>query len=425
MTKNRKIIIAASATIVALVVVWAARPAPKGTSRFYSDQPYHFQVLRAFACIPFGAGDTGEILATIKNIPEGNDEIWFREWEQTAARVEKAARVYKDPMSRGYGLLRAHGYYRTAEFFMHPSDPRRFPSFRKNLNAFYEGLDALGVKYTIITVPYGSYSLKAVYYPAAGGHAKKPLILMCGGYDSTLEELYFMLAAGALQRGYSCLTFEGPGQGSIIREQGLQFTSEWEKPTGAVLDTFLKQYPRPEKIVMIGASLGGYLAPRAAAFDKRIDGVAAFDVCYDFQEAALMQVPAFVRFLYRSGFTGTVNTLMRLKMRTTPGVRWGIQNAQWTMGARSPIDLLSIFSKYTLKDVSKNIRGHVLILAGEKDHFFPVRQVDEFKKSLVNAKSVTTRIFTEQEGAAEHCQLGALSLFHAEFFNWVQEKFEK
>jgi pimeloyl-ACP methyl ester carboxylesterase len=424
--KNKKIILMVLCAATALLVLyWLVKPVPRGVSRFYSDQPYHFQVLRAFADIPFGAGDTGEILSTIRDIPEGNDEIWFREWEKTASRVEKVARSFKDPVSRGLGLLRAHGYYRTAEFFMHPSDPRRLPSFNKNRKAFYDGLDALGVKYRKITVPYGKNSLKAVYYPGNGPHARKPLILMCGGYDSTLEELYFMLAAGAIQRGYSCLTFEGPGQGSIIREQGLQFTPEWEKPTAAVLDEFLKLYSRPEKIVMIGASLGGYLAPRAAAFDTRIDGVAAYDVCYDFQEAALMQVPSIIRFLYRNGFTGTVNTIIKLKMRNTPGVRWGVQNAQWTMGAHDPIDLLSIFSKYTLKDVSKNIRGHVLILVGEKDHFFPVKQVEEFKSKLVNAKSVTTRIFTEEEGAAQHCQLGALTLFQGVFFEWVQDKFER
>jgi alpha-beta hydrolase superfamily lysophospholipase len=44
----------------------------------------------------------------------------------------------------------------------------------------------------------------------------------------------------------------------------LQFTPEWEKPTSAVLDAFLATHAQPEKIVLIGLSMGGYLAPRAA-----------------------------------------------------------------------------------------------------------------------------------------------------------------
>jgi alpha-beta hydrolase superfamily lysophospholipase len=423
MTIARKSFIVIGSLAVLALVFWIAYPTANGISRFYADQPYNFQTLRAFAEIPFGAGDAGEILATIKNIPEGDDEAWFKEWEKTAVRVEKAARGCNDRVSRGYGLLRAHGYYRTAEFFMNPNDARRLPVFRKNKKVFYDGLDSLGVRYRTLRIPYGTHSLNAIYYP--GKIPGKPLILMCGGYDSTLEELYFMLASAALARGYSCLTFEGPGQGSIIREQGLLFTHEWEKPTGVVLDEFLRRYPKPHKIIYIGASLGGYLAPRAAAFDKRIDGVAAYDVCYDLQEAALRQVPAAVRFLHRIGLEGMVNLLIRIKMRNTPGVRWGVQNAQWTMGAKDPVDLMSIFSKYTLKDVAKNITCDVLILAGERDHFFPVEQVGELKKALVRARSVTTRVFTEEEGAAEHCQLGALNLFQAVFFEWVQDKFER
>lgn len=423
MSGVRKSFIVTGALVLLALIIWLAFPAAKGTSRFYSDQPYHFQTLRAIGDIPFGGGDAGEILSTIKHIPEGDDEAWFREWEKTAVRTEKAARDFRDPVSRGYGLLRAHAYYRTAEFFMRPDDARRLGAFKKNKQAFYDALDLLGVRHQITHIHYGKHTLNAVYYPGSAASRGKPLILMCGGYDSTLEELYFILAAAALERGYSCLTFEGPGQGSIIREQGLRFTHEWEKPTGAVLDEFLKRHPKPAKIVYVGVSLGGYLAPRAAAFDKRIDGVAAYDVCYDLQEAAIRQTPGIVMFLHKVGADSAVNFLIRMKMRNTPGVRWGVQNAQWTMGAKDPVDLLSIFSKYTLKDVSENIGCDVLILAGERDHFFPVEQVEEFKKKLVHARSVTTRVFTEEEGAAEHCQLGAQNLFQAVFFEWVQGKF--
>src|SRR5271157_4286168 len=150
MTTAGKVTIGIGAAAILLIAFWLAKPADTGVSRFYADQPYHFQTLRAFSDIPFGAGDAGEILATIKHIPEGDDEAWFREWEKTAERLEKAARGFKNPVSRGCGLLRAHGYYRTAEFFMNPSDPRRLPVFRKGLKAFYDGLKSLGIPHHII-----------------------------------------------------------------------------------------------------------------------------------------------------------------------------------------------------------------------------------------------------------------------------------
>jgi pimeloyl-ACP methyl ester carboxylesterase len=49
---------------------------------------------------------------------------------------------------------------------------------------------------------------------------------------------------------------------------------------------FLRTHAKPAKIVLVGMSMGGYFAPRAAAFEERIDGVVAFDTCFDFNEPA-------------------------------------------------------------------------------------------------------------------------------------------
>ncbi len=326
-------------------------------------------------------------------------------------------------ISSGKARLRASNYYRTSEFFLHPKDERRKSIFRKSVENFYTGLNNLRINHEILKVPYQSKLLKAVYYTGGKGSKTKPLIVAHGGYDSTQEEVYFFLVAAALERGYSVLTFAGPGQGAAIREQGLTFTPEWEKPTGAVLDTFISRYGKPNKIVLIGTSLGGYLAPRAAAYDKRIDGVVAFNVCYDFQSAALKQVPEFVRSLYKKGYKNLVNGLFRMRMKSNPGIRWGIRNAEWTMGAKNPSDLLFIFDKYNLRADSKNITADVLITAGEKDHFLSLKQVDLFKAALTNARSVTTRIFTQNEGGHEHCQQGAFNLFHEYLFEWIESKF--
>ena len=90
-----------------------------------------------------------------------------------------------------------------------------------------------------------------------------------------------MIGKAALDRGYSVLMYEGPGQGEPLRKYGMTFTPEWEKPNAAVLDEFLRSHDKPPKIVLFGMSMGGYLAPRAAAFEDRIDGVVAYDVRFD------------------------------------------------------------------------------------------------------------------------------------------------
>ncbi len=217
------------------------------------------------------------------------------------------------------------------------------------------------------------------------------------------------------------LTYEGPGQGSIIREQGLTFTPEWEKPNGAVLDTFLATHAKPAKIVLLGESLGGYLAPRAAAFDSRIDGVVAYDVFFDGGAAAARNVPPFVFWLRKHGYTGVLNFLSGLK--SDPGTTWAQQNGMWVFGLKNSFAVLDAFKAYSLAPVASRITADVLMFAGTDDHFIPPAQLDEFKKSLTHARSVTSVVFDRASGGSEHCQLGAPSLWQASLFDWLSAKF--
>ena len=391
--------------------------------RFFNNQTYHFQTLRALNDIPYDGADTSEILATIEHIKSGDADGWYDAWERTGDRVSELASRTKDPISRGRAHLRAHNYYRTAEFLLAPHDPRRAISWKKNIEAFYRGLDALGVRYERIDAPYGAHHLNALYFPGPHGSEKRPLIVICGGFDSTLEELYFVLVAAGLERGYSVLAYEGPGQGSIIREQGLPFTPEWEKPTAAILDEYLRTHPLPAKIVLVGMSMGGYLAPRAAAFDKRIDGVVAFDVFFDFGAISSRSVPPAAFWLGRHGLGSLLNAIVKIKSAFSPGLKWTLQNSRWVMGTRGLLETAEALRAYTLQNVAQRITGDVLILAGEDDHFVPVGQVKQFESSLTQARSVTSVVYDRESGGAEHCLLGAVTLWHAAFFDWLLQKF--
>ena len=392
-------------------------------SRFFSDQTYHFQTLRALNDIPYGGADTSEILATIEHIKPGDADSWYSAWERTGDRVSELADCTKDPISRGCAHLRAHNYYRTAEFLLAPHDPRRAISWKKNIETFYKGLDALSARYERIRAPYGAHHLNALYFPGPQGSEKRPLIVICGGFDSTLEELYFVLVAAGLERGYSVLAYEGPGQGSIIREQGLPFTPEWEKPTAAILDEYLRAHPLPAKIVLVGMSMGGYLAPRAAAFDKRISGVVAFDVFFDFGAISSRSIPPVAFWLGRHGLGFVLNAVAKINSAFSPSLRWALQNSRWVMGTSGLLETAETLSAYTLQDVAQRITSDVLIFAGEDDHFVPVEQVKAFENSLTQARSVTTVIYDHESGGAEHCQLGAVTLWHAAFFDWLLQTF--
>ena len=409
--------------LVVVVAAWGFWPKkkPLGNARFFSDQAYYFEAIRVLTDTGPAGGDTGEASEAINHIKTGDPDSWYAAWDAVGDRVSALAATIHDRYSRGDALLRAHVYYRTAEFFLDQKDPRRPESWKKNVGAFYAGLDALGVRYERIKAPYGQHHLNALYFPGPAGAETKPLLVVVNGYDGTMEELYAQVAVPAYRRGYSVLTYEGPGQGSVLREQGLTMTHEWEKPNSAVLDAFLAGHPRPVHMVLMGVSLGGYLAPRAAAFEPRVDGLIAMDEYFDGYAVATRHVPKFAFTLHAHGLDGVLNFLG--DHHETPGARWAQQNGRWVLGVPDRMAVLEAFKPYNLAPVAGNIRADTLILVGAEDHFVPVEQAEQFKQSLTGARSVTTVVYDRASGGAEHCQVGAPSLWQATVFDWLAAKF--
>jgi dienelactone hydrolase len=207
----------------------------------------------------------------------------------------------------------------------------------------------------------------------------------------------------------------------VLREQQLTFRSDWEVPTSAVLDAHWAMHPRAGKTILIGMSMGGYLAPRAAAFDPRIDGVVVFDVLFDFGAVARATVPAFAFWLRRNHWDRLLNLLIATKARLSTGFAWSIANGQWVLGTSNAMETLDALALYTLAGVAGRIKADVLILAGAADHFIPDTQAAAFNCALTAARSVRMIIYDRASGGAEHCQMGAQSLWHADFFDWVAE----
>jgi pimeloyl-ACP methyl ester carboxylesterase len=410
--------------LIVLLAAWLLWPAPPdvGHPQYFTDETYNFETLRVLDDINVAGGDNNEATQAIRGLKAGDGEGWYSAWKAAGDRATALAVRTLDAVGKGNALLRAHTYYRSAEFFLDPTDGRRPGIWKLNVDSFYNALDVLGVRHERISIPYGDdHHLNAVYYPGPAGAENRPLLVVVTGYDGTMEELYASVVAAALQHGYSVLTYEGPGQGSVIREQKLVFQPDWEKPNGAVLDAFLANHPKPARIVLIGESMGGYLMPRAAAFDPRVDGVVAYDVFYDGYAVATRNIPPFVFWLHNHGYDNVVSWLSARVHN--PGSDWAQMNGKWVLGASDTFGLLDAFKAYRLAPVAARIKSDVLILAGADDHFVPSDQMGLFSKSLTQAHSVTAIEFDRLSGGSFHCQIGAPSLWHAALFDWLQAKF--
>lgn len=408
--------------VVLIIVLIKSLWPSQGLRYLFSDKQFHYQAFRTLGHAPYGGALPGEVLPLISRVSD--DESWKREWSSMAKRCETMAKSADDPISKGNALLRASNYYRAAEFFIQPKEDdleSKRELYRQSIQDFQQALKYLGIPHRIYRVPSKDASMLAYYFP---GNANKPVIFINGGFDSTNEESYFFAGAALIARGYPVVMFEGPGQSSMIKEHNVRFTPQWDKPVREIIDFIVAKEPRlvESKKILIGISMGGILVGRAAAFDKRIDGIVLFGSPYDMEDSALFQMPAAIRWLYQKGFSGTVNTLVNLKKKWDRGTRWGLNNGMWTVGGNDPYSMLKAFKAYTLKDVQDKIRCHVICIYGEKDLYISDdRQMSLLKNSFKNTASYTMKVFSEEDGSAEHCQIGSTEQSSQAIVSWLQK----
>jgi pimeloyl-ACP methyl ester carboxylesterase len=402
----------------------------------FDDESFSFEALRAAGFANYGGADLGEVLVAARAIPDGDEAAWHREWKAIAQRAEALGRESLQAgheVSAREALLRASNYYRTAEFYRRDdpfNDPEVAELSHRSHDTFLTAIRLFDFTTVEIAIPYQDTTLPGYLYlvddsgaargERSDGGTARPTVIYNSGYDSTLEESYFAIAAAALARGYNVLAFDGPGQGGALREQRLVFRPDWEAVVTPVIDFALT---RPEidpgRIALFGYSLGGYLVARAAAFDDRIAALILDDGVYDFQTAVAGAMPPFVTQWIADRNDDAAIPVLSLLMSVNTQVRWALRNGMWVMGAESTADLARKFHLYTLAGIADRITAPALVLDAENDQFFkgePARAAE----AMVNSKTTLVTL-RESEGAGEHCHMGAMGRAHQVIFDWLDD----
>ena len=396
----------------------------------FQHSTFSLQLLRTIGETYYKAADIGECLSTAYRIKEGDFESWHIEWLKTANRVHKYA---EDCLAKGHKVsareayLRASNYYRVSEFLlMDPEDPRIQNTWANSKECFGKAANLFSFPFESIEIPYEGTTLPGYFYHVGdhnngkSGYTSRPTIIAHGGFDSTLEELYTSAAAPALERGYNCLTFEGPGQGGVIRKQNIPFRYDWEKVVTPVLDYAFsrEKIVDPNRIALMGISMGGYLAARAAAFEDRIAACVLYNGVYDGYDAFASGFPQSLRIAVENGNANVVNTVIDILSDIDANMRFNIKHGMWTTGTNSPFELIQGSKKYTVKGIAQKIKCPTLVLEAEKDDSFPGQPRMVYDALTCPKKYI---LFTSEEGAEEHCQSGAPAISNQRIFDWLDE----
>ena len=376
-----------------------------GYHAVHPDVSLNFQINRWFSWVG-EAGMLDEMRTVAPRIAT------YADWQREFAALAQQALTEEHK-------LRAAYYLRAAEFFLPANDPQRKPMREQflQLTRSHYGVKP-GDQHR---VPYSDGSVHG-FLPVYRFTPTKPkgCVVFFGGFDSYLEEL-FLGFFWLRDAGYEVVAFEGPGQGGALFESGLPMTHEWEKPVAAVLDHFGLR-----DVTLIGLSMGGYFAIRAAAHEPRVQRVIAYDVFFDSFDCNLRQTPTSVRrvlqVLLRLKADGLVNALTRRAARRSLVIGWGLRHAMHVTGTTTPAAYLHAIQQYTTAEVSNRVTQDVLLLAGIEDHYVPVAQFYRQIAALKNTRSLTARLFTQAESAHNHCQAGNYGLAFQVITAWIDSQ---
>ncbi|MBW0112054.1 alpha/beta fold hydrolase, partial [Pseudonocardia sp. KRD-182] len=196
------------------------------------------------------------------------------------------------------------------------------------------------------------------------------------------------------------------------------FVVEWERPVAAVLDHY-----GLDEVSLLGMSMGGGLAVRAAAFEPRVRRIVCDDVLFDFLDAALQQVPAVLRGvlagLLRTGADAAVDALVHRAMRRRPVLEWGLHQGMHVFGVDTPAAFLRTAARYRTADYSPRVTADALLLAGAEDHYVPLRQFHRQLAALTGARSVSGHVLTRADHAQDHCHIGNIGLSIDLIVSWL------
>ncbi len=291
--------------------------------------------------------DFEEVTASLSSYDD-----WCRAWSARAALHEQMGRealTAKHFLTAGECLQRAGVYYHFASFLFVNDVPQMQAAHKKQIECRQLALPYLRPPGERVDIPYEGKTLAGILRKPAGVE-RPPVVVMAVGLNSTKEETD-AYEAPFLARGIATLVFEGPGQGEAQYDFAIR--GDYEVPVAAVIDFVEKRRDLDAaRIAMWGVSLGGYYAPRASAFDKRIKACIALGGPFDWG-AAWDGLPELTREAFR----------VRSHCKTQEEAR---KNA----------------ATLTLEGVAQKITCPIFIVNGRLDRIVPAKDAERLAREV-------------------------------------------
>lgn len=376
----------------------------------FDDEGFDGQLQRTVGKCDAGMANVGECLYIASQITPGDRDSWYAAWSQFADGLMAQAATAEQgghAVSAASLRLRAAEYYRQA-FFWHRDDldsKELTTAYRASVEAFRKALPALPRPGRIVEGDTPGY----LFTPPGAGPF--PTILHIGGYDNTAEELYAS-AYPALDRGWAFIGLDGPGQGSVLYDRRMPQRPDWEHVVPGMVDQ-IAGLPEVDtrRIVLVGRSFGGVLAPRGAAAEPRLAALIVDPGQYDMAAGMAGRLGALWPQLDDPAAKARFDALLQ-----NPAMRTLLGPRMVTNGVADPQAYFGDMRRYTCAELAPSIACPSFVADNETDHV-STGQGRKLYDALTCAK--TFRQFTRAEGAEGHCEGMAPIVFWTAAFDWL------
>lgn len=355
-------------------------------------------------------GEVDEACRPILEAARAGDDAGTGEFLASwAAVADRLAGLAEDDEARGRSLSAGEKYRRAALYLLNaermqdPGDDR-LAVYRRAVALQHKAMRLAGDPVEIVEVPYDDGVLPAYFRRAPGAdRSPAPVVVQWNGFDSFKEQ---MLGSGfpdeLARRGVSTLMVDQPGTGGALRLHGFHAVPEAERAGTACLEYLLTRPDvDPGRIGIAGWSLGGYYAPRAAAFEPRYALCVAWGANHD--------------------WGGTQRRRLQREGENPVPHYW--EHALWVWGQDSMADFEKLWKQITLDGVVERIEVPFLITHGAGDRQIPVAEAERTYAQAVRSPKRELKVFTAREGGVEHVHLDAMDNAVHYIADWVAETF--
>ena len=336
----------------------------------------------------------------------GDVDAWYDTWVGLAARAESEAIAQEqrdETIAAGERFRDASVYYQVGERVLEFDDERKLGLFVQAVQCFERGLEYREPAGRLLEIPYEGATLRGYFLPAQGEvQGPAPCVVWFDGFDLSAEILA-VRAEDLCRRGLHMLVVDGPGYGWALRVQQLATRYDYEAVATAVVD-FLEGVGDVDasRIGLAANSMGGYYAPRAATFEKRIRACAAWGAMWDFHWYLSKQVA-------------------KGKITVDDPSSAPYSQALKVFGVDSMDEALNLAEDFRLEPVIGDLTCSLLVVHGESDRQVPI---DHATRTIEAAGTEDKTLVVVPAGTPgeEHCQWDNIVMAQHPIFDWLASR---